>query len=435
MVKPHDILGMNARQKLYVRYNPKSARKYAYSKLAPKKIFEKNEIPAPKVYAVFSAMNEVTELAWESIKSPFVIKPAGGSAGNGILIIKKPGKYAGDWISIEGERLSTADLRLHVANILEGQYSTYGTKHVAFVEERVMVHPKLKRYAYKGTPDVRIIIYNRVPVMAMLRLPSRESNGRANLHQGAVGVGIDIATGITLRGVWHGKAIRYLPGVKGKKKRKLNGIRLPKWRTLLTTAVRAAEVTGFKYVGVDLFMHPEKGAMVVELNSNPGLTIQLANNTGLRKRLERVEGLQIRNIKHGVRVGQALFAEWFSDEVKAEDGLIVIDSFEKVKVRSVNKHWDEVEAKVDTGAFRTAIDKNLAEHLGLLNAENILWEGRFRNSFGRQKRPVIDLTLKVKGKKIKTTASVVNRERLKVKLLLGRRDMEGFLVNPQLRRE
>lgn len=36
----------------------------------------------------------------------------------------------------------------------------------------------------------------------MLRLPTRQSGGKANLHQGAIGVGVDLATGLTLRGTW-----------------------------------------------------------------------------------------------------------------------------------------------------------------------------------------------------------------------------------------
>ena len=33
--------------------------------------------------------------------------------------------------------------------------------------------------------------------MAMLRLPTKASGGRANLHQGAIGAGVDLVTGVT----------------------------------------------------------------------------------------------------------------------------------------------------------------------------------------------------------------------------------------------
>jgi len=300
---------------------------------------------------------------------------------------------------------------------------------MAFVEEWVGVHPKFKRYTYKGTPDVRVIVYNSVPVMAMLRLPTEESDGRANLHQGAIGVGVDIATGITLKGVYHGKPMRLLPGTK----RKLNGIIIPDWTVLLKTAVQAVGDAGLAYCGVDLFVHKEKGPMVVELNAMPGLSIQLANDGGLRRRLERVEGLRIRDVAHGVRVGKALFAEMFADRVKADEGVTIVENFETVKVRSAQKKLVEVEAMVDTGAFRSAIDRKLAEDLGLMEENNVLWEKGYASTLGRERRKVIEVIYYLKGKKIKAAVSVANRAARRTKILIGRLDLQGFMVNPQLR--
>jgi len=37
--------------------------------------------------------------------------------------------------------------------------------------------------------------------MAMLRLPTKESGGKANLQQGAIGLGIDMASGVTTSAV------------------------------------------------------------------------------------------------------------------------------------------------------------------------------------------------------------------------------------------
>lgn len=430
-MKATDILGMNAREKLYTALNPKEAKKYASSKLKAKTLLAENGIAVPKLHAKFTSMDMVREFDFGKVNSAFVIKPAGGNAGLGILIIKRPGKNPGEWVDINGKIVKTDDLKLHISDILEGRYSTYGTQHIAFVEERIGIHPKFKKYTARGTPDVRVVVYNRVPVMAMLRLPTQESLGRANLHQGAIGVGVDLASGVTLLGIKRGKVLRKIPGTK----RKLNGIRIPKWTSLLRTAVRASEITGLRYCGVDMFIHPDNGPLVVEMNANPGLTIQLANNAGLRRRLERVEGLRIRDAEHGVRVGRALFGEWFADKVRVEDGLTVIDSFETVAVRSVEKKWQKVLAKVDTGAFRSAIDKTLAQQMGLMAEDNVLWEGRFRHSYGREKRPVIEVVMIIKGRKIRTAVSVANRSKMRAKVLIGRKDLQGFLVNPILRRE
>lgn len=241
-------------------------------------------------------------------------------------------------------------------------------------------------------------------------------------------VGIDIATGVTLKGVHHGHVIRYVPGTK----RKLNGIKIPKWKSLLEAAVMAADAAKLNYGGVDILLHKDKGPMIVELNGSPGLDIQIANRSGLRKRLERVEGLKIRDIEHGVRVGRALFAEWFADKVKADEGLTVVDSYETVVVRGKDKKVrEEVDVIIDTGAFRSAIDKSLAEKLGLLVGDNVLWQ---QSNLGNKiKREVIEVTFYLKGRRIKSAMRVSNRSKVKRKILIGRRDLQGFLVNPQLR--
>lgn len=426
MAKPNDILGLNAREKLYRVLNRRSARLLANSKLRTKTVLEKVGVAVPKLYAVFKSMDEVRAFEFEAIETSFVIKPSGGSGGKGIMIIRKPLKNEGVWLGIDGKKLTAADLRLHISDILDGQYSTFGTKHMAFVEERVPVHPKFKRYVYRGTPDFRVLVYNRVPVMAMMRLPTKESEGRANLHQGAIGVGIDISTGVTLKGVRGGKIIRYVPGTK----RKLNGLKIPNWTAILKTALEATEEAKLVFGGVDILLHAEKGPMILELNHSPGLDIQLANNAGLRWRLERVEGLKIRDVAHGVRVGKALFAEYFADKVKADEGLTIIENFERVEVRSNDKKRVPVEAMVDTGAYRSSIDETLARELGLVERDNVLWEGSYSSALGKQRRKVVGLTYYMKGKRIKTAVSVANRSKRRTKMLIGRLDLQGFLVNP-----
>jgi len=431
MPKASQILGLNARQKLFKSLNTRKARRIANSKLLTKKYMEQTGVAVPKLYAVFDAMDQVRQYDFEKIESSFVIKPSAGSGGRGIMVVRKKPKMIGQWLSVEGKILKLGDLTLHINDILEGQYSTVGSDNKAFVEERVPVHPKFKKYAYKGTPDIRVVVFNKVPVMAMLRLPTKESEGRANLHQGAIGVGVDIATGVTLKGVHKGKILKYLPDSK----RKLNGMKIPQWSTILKEAVAAADGAGLVYGGIDILLHPDKGPMVVELNASPGLDIQLANAAGLKWRLERVEGIQIKDAEHGVRVGKALFAEFFSDKVKADEGLVIVNNFETVRVRRVDKKWVDVSAKLDTGAFRTSVDRKLAEELGILAESNILWERSYVNAIGRERRLVVGLTFFLKGRRIKTAVSVSNREKVKTKLLIGRRDLQGFLISPQPERD
>jgi hypothetical protein len=298
---------------------------------------------------------------------------------------------------------------------------------IAYIEEFVGRHKAFRRYAYRGTPDVRVIVFNKVAVMAMLRLPTKESGGRANLHQGAIAVGIDISTGITTKAYWHGKYIKYKPATK----RKLHGIKIPHWTRILEIAVECQEATKLGYLGADVVLHPEKGPMVLELNFQPGLSIQMANQAGLKKRLERVEDLRVIDSAHGVKIAKALFTGPFADRVKAEEGIKTVNVFEDVKIKGQNGKRLVVPAKLDTGAWRTSIDRTLARDLGLLDEENILWHRRVKSSLGSDKRPVIGLTFWIKGRKVKTTAGIADRSKLTKPLIVGRGDLAGFLVNPE----
>lgn len=427
MAKASSILGLNARGTLYTyRYNKKKGRKIAASKLLTSKILEKAGIPTPQIYAKFKGPEDVINFGWGSLPPSFVVKPNKGLGGEGIIVIKKRSKDKEAWITTQRERITIEDIKLHIQDIMEGAFSMGNTPDFVLVQEYVARHKAFKKYAYRGTPDIRIIVFNKVPVMAMLRLPTKESGGRANLHQGAIGVGVDIATGITTKAIWHKKLIRRKPGTK----RKLHGIKIPNWNEMLSMAVKASEAAGLGYCGVDIVLHPKKGPMILELNSQPGLSIQLANMTGLKRRLDRVDELKVRDAEHGVKIAKALFVSSFADRVRAEEGIKTVNIFEDVKIRAKGGKKVKAEAKIDTGAWRSSIDEGLAEELGLLEEDNILWTKRVRSAIGKEKRPVINITFWLKGRKIETSAGVADRSRLRKRIIIGRRDLVGFLVDP-----
>ena len=444
IMKLSSILGLNARTNLFsYRYNTKRGKFVADSKIQTAKILKKAGILSPTILKKFREPSEVYNLNWDSLPGSFALKPSRGLGGEGIIVVKKKASYGNGlaprspalpagrlgevgWITTQKEKVTIEDLKLHTLDILEGAYSMGNVPDVAFIQEYVGRHKAFRKYAYRGTPDIRIIVFNKVPIMAMLRLPTKESQGRANLHQGAIGVGVDIVTGITTRAIWHGEIIRQKPGTK----RKLHGIKIPDWNQVLEIAVRAQIASGLGYLGVDVVLHPLKGPMVLELNAQPGLQIQLANMAGLKKRLERVEDLSVRDAEHGVKIAKALFAERFSDRVAAEEGIKNISVWEYIKVRAKDGVKHKVLAKVDTGAWRTSIDRELASNLGLLTADNILWSKKVRTSLGKEERQVINLVFYLAGRKINTIASISKRSHLRAPIIIGRRDLVGFLVSP-----
>lgn len=426
-MKLSSILGLNARTQLYAyRYNSVRGKKIANSKIQTERVLGKAGVPSPKIIKIFRDPKDILNFDWDSFPDKFALKPSRGLGGEGIIVVKKKLKD-GLWLTTQKEKITTADLKLHTLDVLEGAYSMGNEPDVAFVQEYVGRAEAFRKWAYRGTPDVRVIVFNKVPVMAMLRLPTKESGGRANLHQGALGVGIDMATGITTKAIWHGNQILFKPGSEAK----LRGIKIPDWNLVLTTAVNASIASGLGYAGIDIVIHPEKGPMVLEMNAQPGLQIQLANMEGLRRRLERVDDLEIADAKHGVRIAKLLFAGRYQDLEQMEEGVKTIGTTETVWVVAASGVKEEILAKVDTGAWNSSIDRDLAERLGLLAKDNILWKKKVYSSLGTEMRPVINLRYYLAGRPINTVGTIANRKGLKKAMIIGRRDLGGFLVKAE----
>ncbi|OGM18544.1 hypothetical protein A2686_03005 [Candidatus Woesebacteria bacterium RIFCSPHIGHO2_01_FULL_38_10] len=427
-----DILGLNARTQLFsYPFNKARGRSIASSKIKTKKVLSKAGIPVPAIYTKFSKPLKIKNFNWGKLPDSFALKPSKGLGGEGIIVVKKRTKDGSGWITTQRKKVTIEDLKIHVLDVLEGAFSVGNVPDSAYIEEYVGRHKAFKKYAFRGTPDIRVIVFNKIPVMAMLRLPTKESGGRANLHQGAIAVGIDIATGITTQAFWHSEYIYYKPGTK----RKLNGIKIPNWTEMLEIAVEAGNAANLGYFGADVVLHPEKGPMILELNYQPGLSIQLANEAGLRRRLDRVMGLAVKDSEHGVKIAKALFAERFADRVKAEEGIKTVKVFETVKIVNAWGKKVKVTAKIDTGAWRTSINEGLASELGLLKDDNILWTKTVRSSFGKEKRPVINLSFWLAGRKITTPASIAKRTALKFPVIIGRKSLKGLLVNPDITKD
>jgi alpha-L-glutamate ligase-like protein len=423
MVKSGNILGLNARDQVYCSQNTYAGKKFGFSKYRTKEFLAKHGLQVAKLYAILKSSDDVRNFDWNETHSSFVIKPSNGSAGKGVLVIKRRDKQHGFWVDVEGHHHSADDLRFHSNNILDGQYSTWGTAPNVIVEERVPIHPDLEAYVSIGTPDVRVIVYNKIPAMAMVRLPTKESGGRANLDQGAIALGIDMGTGKTLFGVSGKKDLmKEFPGTQVN----TQGIQIPFWTDVLATAVRAANATNLRYMGADIFLHPERGPMVAEVNAFPGLSIQLANRAGLRGRLQQLEEIKARHVSHAVKIAQSLFAENYPLENEGE--ATIIATKEPVEVYGDDGRSMSGMALVNTAREWSAISYDAAEVLGLADTSDVLWTQYVE---GAGKEVVVEVKYKLHGK-VKTTTMVVSKRLSSTKHLmhLGRKDLKGYIVDP-----
>lgn len=296
--KEKGILGINRRNAEYTRlHNQRRFYPLVDDKLKTKELVLAAGLSAPQLYHVVSAEFEIRYLE-EELKpfQDFVVKPARGSGGNGIMVVTGRSKLY--YRLSDGELIDQHQLNYHVANVLSGMYSLGGQRDRVIFEYRVLFDPIFEQISYQGVPDIRIIVYLGVPVMAMVRMPTRMSNGKANLHQGAIGAGIDLASGKTIGGVWKNMAIVEHPDTL----EPIQGVQIPNWIRLLELAAGCYEMTHLGYVGVDLVLDREKGPLILELNARPGLSIQIANHAGLRPRLEAVETLSQTHMSVSERV-------------------------------------------------------------------------------------------------------------------------------------
>ena len=279
------ILGMNRRNaSCILDHNPRAKFPLVDDKLRLHGLCDRIGVPTPAVHAVVryhSELRRLPQLLGE--RSDFVLKPNQGSAGRGVLVIV--GRTDKGYLRHNGEILSPEHLRQHLSDILSGMYSLGGRPDFALVQQRIHLHPAFEAIAYKGIPDVRVVLYRNEPAMAMLRLPTKESNGRANLHQGGIGTGVDLASGLTHHAVQRNRFVSIHPDTG----MPVVGMRVPYWREILAMSRRVAEAVGLGYIGVDIVVDSEQGPLLLEGNARPGLAIQIANGRGLMPQLEAID--------------------------------------------------------------------------------------------------------------------------------------------------
>ncbi|WP_242345424.1 sugar-transfer associated ATP-grasp domain-containing protein [Anaeromyxobacter terrae] len=269
------VYGIN-RRNLVLVYPNNDRRDYplADDKLLAKERFAAAGVPVPETLAVCDGLFAVPGVV-EALRgrSRFVVKPANGSGGGGILVAGEWLPDAGGWRRAGGALLTPRELARHLADVVFGVHSNQ-LEDRAFVEGRVEPHALFAALWADGLCDVRVITLRGEPVLSMIRVPTAESGGRANLHQGGLGIAVDLATGHTSRALHHGRAVERHPESGAP----LLGLALPRWPEILEVARRAARAVPLGYLGVDVVVDRERGPLVLEINARPGLEIQ--NVTG-----------------------------------------------------------------------------------------------------------------------------------------------------------
>ena len=420
----HGILGLNARNLLYIKpWNPRKAVAFADDKMKTKAFLSARGIPTARIFGRISSRAELQSFDFSALPDACVLKPNYGSGGEGIIVLN--GRKKGEFLVQGKTPVSDQSLREHIEDILDGKFAVNGRNDTAFFERLLVTDEALAPLRPAGLPDVRIVVFNLVPVMAMLRIPTAESGGKANVHLGGVGIGIDIDKGTTTYATQRNRRIRQLPHGTSP-----SGFQIPRWDELLLIASRIQSLTNIGYIAVDLTLDAEQGPVLLEVNARAGLMVQVANLAPLRSRLERIEGLKVGTPEKGVRIAKELFGEKTHERraAPASPERPVLGLHETI-ILSGDGTNAEVPVVLSTKEERTIFSPQLVKELseqGMLepadptspDGQRSAGAGTFRAKFT------------LGGRKIQTIIRSAEPSDPSVRAVIGRRDLQGFLIDP-----
>jgi len=398
------LLGINARNLLYIKaYNPKKAIMLADSKIKTKNFLSARGVPVARMYNAIYNKKGLKSFDWNSLPNTFVVKPNSGYGGEGILLIT--GRKGVNWIGGNNEIITKEELTRHVSDILDGRYSIADMSDTALFEQLLEAPPMFQKMGHKGLPDIRIVVHNLIPVMAMLRLPTEESGGKANIHLGGIGVGIDIAKGELTHITQYNKSVDAIPGFG-----EVHGIKMPDWDYFLLIASRVQQITNLGFAAIDLTIDKNMGPVLLEINARAGLAVQLANLAPLRKRLERIEGIKVASPEKGVRIAQDIFGHKIESKPESDEKKkIIIAPLERVEVIG-KKENAKIIAQMDTNLDKSVIDLGIAEKIGLKFEEKCKFN--------------------LKDQRVTTMVDFTDFKTKPYKMIIGKRDLREFLIDP-----
>ncbi len=408
----HGILGLNARNLLYIKpFNPRKAVAFADDKMKTKAFLSARGVPTAKVFARIETRRQLKLFDFSSLPDECVLKPNYGFGGEGIIILR--GRKNGVFLEQGKTPISSEALAEHIEDILDGKYSVNGRFDSAFFEQILVADDCFAPLRPAGLPDIRIVVFNLVPVMAMLRIPTAQSGGKANVHLGGIGIGIDIAKGVTTHAAQYHHLLSELPhGLP------VSGLAIPRWEELLLIASRIQYITNIGYLAVDLTIDRELGPVLLEVNARAGLMVQVANLAPLRSRLERVEGVKVSSPEKGVRLAQELFGERIAREERATSKQPIVGTRESIEITGDGFTIEEP-CLIATDQEQTVFSSDFITELTK--------QGALEPVEGARGAYKVRFTLA--GKKI-TTLVRAGLGQPGVRVMIGRRDLSGFLIDP-----
>lgn len=403
----HWLLGQNARNLQYIKWgNFKLAKRLADSKLTTKKYLAKHKVAVPETLQIIAKHSELNAEKINWFEPPFVVKPNNGYGWKWILIFDEK-NIEGSFVTNSGEVYTPEKLAEHFTYVLDGFYSLSGWRDKVIIEKKIVLTKEVELLWKYGLPDIRIVAYNMVPVMAMIRIPTAESDGKANIHAGACAAGIDIGSWRLTYISSKGKTVKSVPGIWD-----VRWIIVPKWDEILSLAVQVQQVTGIKFLWCDVVLDELDGPLLLEINVRPGLEIQNVNLAPLKTRLDKVEWVDVWSVEKGVRIWRDLFSWDIEEKIKSLSGKKVVGSREYLKIFHDEKTLNYI-ADIHISRWDSFISREFVQDILKIN----IWD-----------KTRIKLECEILD--MKKTIAFKLQEWDEERLILWKNSLKGFLIDP-----
>lgn len=310
-LKNYWILWQNARNLNYIwEYNDSLSKKLRDSKIKTKEFLSSKWIRVSESIAVLKTHKELEDFDLNSLPLPFVVKPNAWYWWKWIIIfIKKDDEW--NFISNDNQIFSIKDFKKHLSDILDWFFSLSWSRDKIIFERKLSLDKSIELLWKYWLPDIRVIVFNSIPVIAMLRVPTKNSKWKANLHMWACGLWIDIWSWKITYITQFKKMIKSVPWIWD-----VRWIEIPNWDDILKLAVKVQQVTNIWYVWCDIVLDDTFWPLLLEMNVRPGLEVQVANKIPLLERLKKVSNIKVNSVEKWVRLAKDLFWWDIEEQIK-----------------------------------------------------------------------------------------------------------------------
>ncbi len=385
------ILWNNARNLLYIKkFNDKKSIRLANNKIKTKSFLSARWIPFAKTYATIKDRKELFDIDFSNLPNKeFVIKPNKWSKGKWIYITKylwtvernekwevrnifdKAKIYVNKiadkiqnlpnlphYYEIWWKMVDDNTFRRYILDNLDGKNSMTIWWDKVIVEEKIRAGEWFDKFCKHWLADIRVIVFNLVPVSAMVRMPTHKSEGKANLAKWWIWLGIEIWTW-EIKTMFENQKIykwKFKPEFK-----ELKNQRLPYWDDILFLSSKIQYFVNLWYLALD-WVITDDGPKLLEINARAGLEVQNISGIKLKNILNKISDLKISDPEKWIEIAKSLFSKqatkWYLDKV------LYLSQYGKLNISWENSlKFEDLTVKVNINKSENYVSKEIFKWL------------------------------------------------------------------------